>query len=291
MLFRSDPDAEPLALYQWDGTLIRNTELVRFRRDVDPRSVVFETGYAAAAIDSYAVFMRLRAEGVIPEGVRFQVCLPTPMASGFMYVSPAALDDYLPVYERALLSALQLILAEIDPDDLAVQWDVCQEVLVFEDYFPQRPKDYKAQIFAELARLGDQVPTPVELGFHLCYGTPRDEHLVMPKDTAIVVEIANEVERRLTRPLDFLHLPVPRDRVDAAYFEPLAELQLGADTDLYLGLIHHEDGDGDKARIAAAEKVVPRFGISSECGWGRTDPARVPGLILAHRNAVETMAS
>jgi len=75
-----DPDATPLALYQWDGELIRETELVRFKPDVDPSSVVFETGYAPAAIASYDVFRQLRDDGVIPAGVRFQVCLPTPMA-------------------------------------------------------------------------------------------------------------------------------------------------------------------------------------------------------------------
>jgi hypothetical protein len=41
------------------------------------------------------------------------------------------------------------------------------------------------------------------------------------------------------------------------------------------------------ARIAAAQAVVPKFGISTECGWGRTDPARVPGLIAAHRLVME----
>ena len=77
-----DPDATPLKLRQWDGELIRETELVRFKPDVDPSSVVFETGYAPAAIASYEVFKQLRDDGVIPAGVRFQVCLPTPMASG-----------------------------------------------------------------------------------------------------------------------------------------------------------------------------------------------------------------
>ena len=91
-----DPEAEPLMLYQWDGKLVRKTELVRFRPGVDPAKVTFETGYGAAALESYQTFRALREEGVIPPGVRFQVSLPTPMASGFMYVSPNALDDYLP---------------------------------------------------------------------------------------------------------------------------------------------------------------------------------------------------
>jgi hypothetical protein len=31
---------------------------------------------------------------------------------------------------------------------------------------------------------------------------------------------------------------------------------------------------------------VPEFGVATECGWGRTDPARVPGLLDSHRRAV-----
>ena len=81
--------------------------------------------------------------------------------------------------------------------------------------------------------------------------------------------------------MDLPHLPVPKDRTDDAYFAPLGDLSLPAETALYLGLIHHADAAGDRARIAAAHKVVSRFGVATECGWGRTDPARVPGL-LAH---------
>ncbi len=284
-----DPDTTPLALYQWDGELIRETELVRFKPDVDPSSVVFETGYAPAAIASYDVFRQLRDDGVIPAGVRFQVCLPTPMASGYMYISPASIEDYLPVYEKALLTALSSILDAISHHDLSIQWDICQEVLIFEDYFPYRPDDYKLQIFDQMTRLGAQVPADVELGYHLCYGTPRDEHLVMPKDTAILVEVANGLASKLQRQLDFLHMPVPRDRVDDAYYAPLAKLKLPPETELYLGLIHHQDHSGDKQRIATAQKVIPSFGIASECGWGRTDPERVPGLIESHRLAASNL--
>ena len=114
-----DPDAEILPITQWDGTVIRNTELVRFKPGVNPDQVVFDTGYAAAAINSYEVFKQLRQDGVIPAQVRFQVCLPTPMASGFMYVSPNALDAYFPVYERALMKALNDILSAIPHEDFS----------------------------------------------------------------------------------------------------------------------------------------------------------------------------
>lgn len=284
-----DPDAEPLALHQWDGQLIRNTELIRFKPGVDPGGVEFETGYAAAARESYETFRRLRTEGVIGHGVRFQVSLPTPMASGYMYLSPNSLDDYLPVYERALTTALDQILQAVPHDELTIQWDVCQEVLIYEDYFPVRPQDYKAQIMAQLARLGRRVPEDVELGYHLCYGTPTDEHLVMPADMAILVEMANGIVSTLDRRLDFMHMPVPRERSDDAYFAALADLEMPESAELYLGLIHHDDGEGDRARVAAARKIWPDFGIATECGWGRTDPGRVPGLITAHRVAMETV--
>ncbi len=280
-----DSDTPPFELHQWDGQLLRTTDWLRFRTGIDPSSVTFETGYASAARDSYAIFCRLRDSGELPAGMRFLVCLPTPMASGYMYVSPGSLAAYLPAYERSLLTALREIVEAIPHRDLSIQWDVCQEVLVFENYFAHRPSSYKSDIAAELARLGDAVPEDVECGYHLCYGSPRDEHLIMPKDMAVMVEMTRGLQSQLRRRVDFLHLPVPKDRSDDGYFAPLRELPLSGTT-LYLGLIHHADADGDRARIAAAHQVVPRFGVATECGWGRTDSMRIQGLLAAHRNAI-----
>ena len=284
-----DPTVVPFALRQWDGKLLREMPLLRFRADIDPDGVAFETGYAQAARASYQVFGRLQGEGAIPADTRFQVSLPTPMASGYMYVSPKAREAYLPTYERALRHALAEIVASIPAGQLAIQWDVCQEVLVYEGFFAERPEDYKRQIVAELARLGDAVPSAVEMGYHLCYGSPADEHLVMPRDMAVMVEMANGVRQALARRIDFLHMPVPRDRADAAYVRPLGELDGFGENALYLGLIHHDDREGDRARIKVARDVVDVFGVASECGWGRTDPQRVPGLLDSHRAAVQHM--
>ena len=282
-----DPTVPELALYQWDGKLLRSLPLLRFRETVNPDEVEFETGYDKAAEYSWGVFKQLREEGVIPAGVRFQVCLPTPMASCYMYVSHKAYDDYLRVYLKSLLNALNRILDAIPHRDLCVQYDVCQEVLTFENYFPHRPADYKEQVFAELAALGDAVPEGVALGYHLCYGTPYDEHLVMPKDAGILVELMNGITGGVNRKVDFLHIPVPKDRTDPAYFMPLKNFR--GDTKLYLGLIHHDDENGDLERIRVAREYAGDFGVGTECGWGRTDPKRVPGLLASHRKAVEAL--
>jgi hypothetical protein len=285
-----DPTVPPFALRQWDGKLLREMPLLRFRAGVDPVGVAFETGYAAAARASWTTFARLQTAGVVPASVRFQVCLPTPMASAYMYVSPKARDAYVPAYERALLLALREIVAAVPAARLSIQWDVCQEVLVYEGFFADRPDDYKRRIVAELARLGDAVPGEVDMGYHLCYGSPADEHLVMPRDMGVMVEIANDLRRALARRANFLHMPVPKDRADADYFRPLAGLTGWDDATLYLGLLHHDDRAGDRARIEAARAFAPLFGVSSECGWGRTDPARVPGLLASHRAAAELLS-
>jgi len=102
-----------------------------------------------------------------------------------------------------------------------------------------------------------------------------------------MVDLANGVRQMLRRRVDFLHMPVPKDRTDAQYFKPLADLCGFDTTTLYLGLIHHDDRAGDLARMRAARAFVPTFGIASECGWGRTDPARVPSLLDSHRVAAD----
>jgi hypothetical protein len=282
-----DPDVPPLEVRIWDGSVLRHTDLLRLRRSVDPATVEFATGYAEAALASWEVFLQMRQAGVVPDGRRFQVCLPTPMSSAWMYVSPSSHPGYQLAYERALMRALVAILADIPHAELSIQWDICQEVLLYENYFPSRPPDYRERIGALLARLGNAVPAAVDMGYHLCYGSPNDQHLVMPRDTAILAEIARAIFAGVRRPVNFLHLPVPKDREDPAYFAPLADLGLPARTRLYLGLIHHDDGAGDRRRLDAARRVVPTFGVATECGWGRADPARVDGFLESHRAAIE----
>ena len=282
-----DPTVPPFPFVQWDGKVVREIPQVRFKPSVDPDKVVFETGYGKAAAASYVVFKRMRDSGAIPGHMRFQVSLPTPHSSGYLYVSSPARQAYFQVYERALLGALANIVQAIPASDLAIQWDVCQEVLAFENYFKDRPADYKKQTFDMLARLGDPVPAGVEMGYHLCYGSPADEHLVQPKDAAILVEMMEGIGAATKRRIDFFHIPVPKERSDAAYYAPLSKWKRPAGTKLYLGLLHFNDAAGDRARIAAARRAVPEFGFSAECGWGRTQPGRLPGLLAGHRTAAE----
>jgi hypothetical protein len=78
-------------------------------------------------------------------------------------------------------------------------------------------------------------------------------------------------------------MPVPRNRFDDAYFDPLERLAVPAETELCLGLVHYTDGvEGTKRRIATAQRHIPRFSIATECGFGRRDPATIPELLHIH---------
>jgi methionine synthase II (cobalamin-independent) len=141
----------------------------------------------------------------------------------------------------------------------------------------------EAGIIDRLVRIGNRVPADVELGFHLCYGDAGHQHFTQPTDAAVLVRVANALIDGLDRPLNWLHLPVPRERDDEAYYAPLADLRVGDETELYLGLVHRTDGmEGTQRRIAAASKVVPAFGISTECGLGRRPSETVPELLELH---------
>jgi hypothetical protein len=82
-------------------------------------------------------------------------------------------------------------------------------------------------------------------------------------------------------------LPIPRDRDDADYLEPLRGLALDP-AELYLGLVHLTDGiAGAARRLATARRSVSRFGVATECGFGRRLTETIPALLELHRAVAE----
>ena len=210
----------------------------------------------------------------------------------FFWGSPA-LPEICDVYEKALVAELDRVLAAIPHADLGVQWDIAVEFhRVWEKPNSDLAKQFSTPVLIEtIARLSDHIPTEAELGWHFCYGDAGHKHFVEPRDTELMVTIANKLTAATQREAQWLHLPVPRDRSDQAYFKPLAGLKLNPATELYLGLIHLTDGvPGAQRRIAAADTVVSRYGVATECGFGRRPPGYDPvaaGPASRRRNAAE----
>jgi len=246
-------------------------------------------GYAQVALESYAKFSRLKAQGRIAKDVRFQVSLPTPLPllAGFIGLRDQAVLE-TPM-EAALLREMNQIAQAVAPDELAIQWDVAAEIAILEtDFFEAHLKGNKTGIIDRLARLGNAVPMNVELGYHLCYGNAGQKHFKEPTDTGLMVEIANGIFERIRRPVNWLHMPVPIDRDDAAYFEPLSNLRLSVGTELFLGLLHHGDGSaGAGRRMATASRYVSKYGVASECGLSGHTPEWTGEMLALHRQVAE----
>ena len=124
------------------------------------------------------------------------------------------------------------------------------------------------------------------MGFHLCYGDSGGKHFKEPADTSLLVKIANALAERSPRSIQWIHLPVPKERDDSAYYAPLKNLRLRPETRLFLGLVHPADGiEGTRRRMAMAQRFVADFGIATECGFGRRPPESIPELLRIHAEA------
>jgi hypothetical protein len=125
------------------------------------------------AIESYAVFSKLRDDGGIPAGLRFQVGLPFPASALNAFKADYARD--YPIAERAfedlVARELRRLTAAIPPGDLAIQWDMAYETQDLEGVLAWTPEGAWERFAGPVTRLSRLVPQEVLLGYHLCYGT------------------------------------------------------------------------------------------------------------------------
>jgi hypothetical protein len=262
--------------------------LFRMADGVKGKDIHFgELGYAREARASYLDFLAAKKRKQIPAKARFQVCLPTPLAVISAYVLPPDMAEVERAYERAMIAEVEAICRGIPHKHLCIQWDVCNEMIMWDGQETQMVPRHgltNADLLASLKRICTQVPKNVELGIHLCYGDFDGKHFIEPRDSAKMVEFANAISKSVVHKLAYIHMPVPVGRTDDAFFQPLTGLKLRKGTELYLGLVHAKDGAaGTKKRIAAAGRYVPSFGIATECGIARArTPAMVAELLHVH---------
>ncbi|KAJ6024273.1 hypothetical protein N7540_005070 [Penicillium herquei] len=193
--------------------------------------------YDESGVESYAEFRRLRAEGIIPQGVRFLVCVPTVYCvMSLLRAEYAAAIE--PLYTDALIGCLKRLEAKIPHEDLAIQVDVSAEPMLIKAepgtviyHFDQYCEgDAFVGSMERVASLVGSVAPDVDVGLHICYGDMDHKHFIEPVDTADIVKISNTVAAEANRVLNWVHFPVPKSRDDDAYFAPLEGLNAGEET-------------------------------------------------------------
>ena len=187
------------------------------------------TKYDEEAMKSYGTFQKLREDGVIPVGVRFQVCLPTPVNALPVFVKREYQSQVEPLYEALLVQVVENLQKQIPAQDLAIQWDMAVDIAMLENvggmFAPWFHCTAKT-VIDRVAKLAACVHQDVELSLHLCYGNLMYEHFKQPEDTGLLVEVANLLSSKIRHSIDWIRMPVPRDRKDDAYFAPLKKLNL-----------------------------------------------------------------
>ncbi|CAF9905457.1 MAG: hypothetical protein GOMPHAMPRED_003191 [Gomphillus americanus] len=247
-------------------------------------------GYDDWAISSFAVFEDLQKSGKIPSDVRFQVSVPSAFGVVQGFVDSRFCAEIEPLYEEKLAAALARIQSSIPKDKLSLQFDLPFEIgaLEYESgnitdphwkaWFPK----VQQGLIERLARLFKLVDEDVPLGLHLCYGDIGHVHFVDPKDTGILVQFIKAIHEGVEpiHDISYIHIPVPKDKTEAAYFEPLKSLEINPNTKLYLGVIHPNDEEGSKSRLEAARSAYHGpCGVSTECGLGRTPKEDLESII------------
>ena len=250
-------------------------------------------GYADIARESYAEFADLKRQGKLPGDAKLMITMAPAHSVIWLFLDDALHAAADPIYNAALKREIDKIAASLPRAEIAIQFDVASAV--FARLERNEPSSYgrtKAEMQETFTRilidLGNHVPSDIDLLYHLCYGDAGHKHVVEPTDMSDMVEFTNRLMRGVQRPVQLVHMPVPRDRSDEAYFAPLRALRLRPETELCLGLVHYTDGlDGTRRRLATAEKFVRDFSIATECGFGRRDPATVPELLRIHAQAAQ----
>src|SRR5262245_32209831 len=249
--------------------------------------------YAETAIRSYQEFAELKREGTIPARCRFQVDLVPAHSVIWLFLQDDLHWVLDPIYNDALRREIDRLAQAIPHDQLAIQFDVASAVFVRlqrnePNAYGQNKEEMLRTFGTILVKLADHVPADIELLFHFCYGDSNHRHVVEPIDMGDMVALANYLSRAISRRIQLIHMPVPRNRADDGYFAPLDRLELRPETELCLGLVHYTDGlIGTRRRLATAEKYVKNFSIATECGFGRRPADTIPELLRIHAAAAE----
>jgi len=242
------------------------------------------------AIESYATFSKLRSDGVIPAGLRYQVGLPFP-ASALNAFKADYTADY-PIAERAfedlVARELRRLTAAIPPGDLALQWDMAYETQDLEGVLAWTPEGAWERFAGPVTRLSRLVPDEVLLGYHLCYGTFPEWPMYEARDMGLLVRMANFAVAESGRTVDWLHLAGPRylRSEDRSFFRPLTDLEPG-DARVFLGIVLPIDGTaGLRRRVTTASRYIDDFGVAMYCGFGRQPGADGTETMREHARTV-----
>ncbi|MDQ2812428.1 MAG: hypothetical protein M3Z75_11300 [Actinomycetota bacterium] len=239
-----------------------------------------DLGISAAARAAMPEFDTLRAtmDQTSPGRPRFQVGIPGDVDLALFTFGPSGPVRHLRPFTEALAIVLHQT-SKLYGDDVLFQIEVPVE-LVLLARAPSRLRPALAVLLARrIAALAQGAPEGARFGIHLCLGDMNHQALGRISDASPLVLLANAVVNRwpARRPLEYVHAPLaaadnpPPDQ--AAFYAPLAGLELGPDVRFIAGFAHEDQDVATQFRIRdMIEAAVGHpVDISTSCGLGRRE--------------------
>ncbi len=245
------------------------------------------------AIASCAIFAELKAAGVIPVHLRFQVGLPFPASAmnAFKHDFAADYPRAAAGYEELVARELPRLFDAIAPEELAIQWDCAYETQDIEQVLAWTDEGAWERFAGPVTRLTRLIPEQTLVGYHLCYGTFPEWPMYEARDYEVLVRMANFAVRESGRTVDWLHLAGPRylRSEDRRFFRPLTDLEPGP-ARVFLGIVLPLDGSpGLRRRHQTASRYLDDFGVAMYCGFGRQPGQDGDQTLREHARVVRSL--
>ena len=160
------------------------------------------TKYDEMAIRSYRAFCKPRDQGNIPQGVRFQVSILTPINTTWSHIDYANCERVEPLYMERFTQDLRRLQRAIRAQDLAIQIDAAIEFPYLE-YTRGNPSSNHN--FPRSRRVfSNASPKFPHLSTKMCSSARSPStlrrssasHFVQPEDAGLLIEIALGISER-----------------------------------------------------------------------------------------------
>ncbi|GLY82430.1 hypothetical protein [Actinoallomurus iriomotensis] len=274
--FSEHPDL--VLVRKGDWTSFDDTPKYRVRRGHTLTADALDLRHDTDALAALPAFRKLRAERG-RDDLSFQVGIPGDLDLSLFTFGPAGAFQHRAVFREVLGREMRRVHAEAG-DDVIFQIEVPVE-LIFVCRMPGPLRAAMAGFLAGgVARLAREAPAGARFGLHLCLGDLNHENLGKLSDARPFVQLANALVRRwpADRPLEYVHAPftggtdpAPTDR---AFYAPLRDLKLGADTRFVAGLVQETSSESDlrhAVELADAAHGQP-VDVAASCGLARRSP-------------------
>jgi len=274
---RQHPDLEVKREGRWAD--YNDTLTFAVRRGHTLRGETLDFGHVADFERSYPLFEERRAAlGARGEGLRFQVGIPGDFDMALFTLGPLAAFRGRAPFTEATVTEIGRIF-ERAGDDVVFQLEIPAE-LVFVARAPALLQPLVGRLLARnVARLAARSPEGARFGIHLCLGDMNHKALGQMRDVRPLVLLANAIARSWPRgrPLDFVHAPfaaaVEPPPVEAAFYAPLHDLKLPAETRFVAGFVHEGRSLPEQRRLLGVIEAAARrqVDVATSCGLGRRD--------------------